>query len=391
MAVEEAKQHTVLIVAGEVSGDIHGSHLVRALRELNPSLEFCGVGGDAMQAAGVNLLAHISEMAVVGITEVCSKLGTILGTYRRLKARLQSDPPALVILIDYPDFNLLLARTVHHLKIPLIYYISPQIWAWRRGRIRTIARLVTKMIVIFPFEKALYEQAGVDVTFVGHPLLDSVKSRFSRSEALSYFGLTPGKPTIALLPGSRPSEIQMNFPALLKSVPLVVQQLETVQFIVPVAPGLDIDRILALTKPYDAWVHVIKGHVHDILNISELALVASGTATMETAIIGTPMIIVYRVSPITYLLGRLLIRTKNIGMVNIMAGKTIVPELIQSQCNPDRIAEAVLQLMQDPEKRHTMKQELASLRNSLGKPGASQRAAEVIHTFLKEDRLHARV
>ncbi|HNU71406.1 MAG TPA: lipid-A-disaccharide synthase, partial [Thermodesulfobacteriota bacterium] len=233
--------------------------------------------------------------------------------------------------------------------------------------------------------------AGVDVTFVGHPLLDSVKSCFSRREALSYFGLTPGKPTIALLPGSRPSEIQMNFPALLKSVPLVVQQLETVQFIVPVAPGLDIDRILALTKPYDAWVHVIKGHVHDILNISELALVASGTATMETAIIGTPMIIVYRVSPITYLLGRLLIRTKNIGMVNIMAGKTIVPELIQSQCNPDRIAEAVLQLMQDPEKRHTIKQELASLRNSLGKPGASQRAAEVIHTFLKEDRLHARV
>lgn len=385
------KELNILIVAGEVSGDLHGSHLVRKLRELDPTLRFYGVGGDAMKAAGVELLAHISEMAVVGITEVLSKLRHIITVYRTLKASLESRSPNLVILIDYPDFNLLFARAVHRRHIPIAYYISPQVWAWRRGRIRAIARMVTKMIVIFPFERELYEHAGVDVAFVGHPLLDSVEPRSSRDETLRKLGLDPQAPTIGLLPGSRMSEIQLHLPILLESVPLISQEIDSVQFIVPVAPGLDMSTIRAMTQICQNRVRVVANSTYEIMQSADLILVASGTATMEAAIVGVPMIIIYRVSPITYFMGRLLIKTKNIGMVNIVAGKTIVPELIQGRCNPENVAAVVLQFMHDPSTLKKMKYDLRIVRDSLGDSGASQRAAEVIHNLLQENQAHASV
>ncbi|MFH0812418.1 MAG: lipid-A-disaccharide synthase [Pseudomonadota bacterium] len=374
----------VLIIAGEASGDLHGSHLVKAMLSLNPGLRFYGVGGDQMRKVGVKLLAHISDLAVVGITEVLFKLRTIYRVYRKLKHSLVSDPPSLIILIDYPDFNLLFARAAKKKNIPIVYYISPQIWAWRSGRIRKIARLIKKMIVIFPFEKEFYEKAHIDVAFVGHPLLDSVQSHLSRDEAFCQFALLPGVLTIGLLPGSRMSEVTRNLPPLLKAVPLISRQLNSVQFIIPAAPGLDSDKIKGMVSPEGPIVRVVEDNIYDVMQISDLLLVASGTATVEAAIMGTPMVVVYRVSPFSYLLGKLLINVKNIGMVNIIAKKTIVPELIQGDLNPKQIATTVLSILRDSSAREIMKKELVEVRKKLGNPGASLHAAHIITTLIHE-------
>lgn len=374
----------VLIIAGEASGDLHGSHLVKAMLSLNPGLRFYGVGGDQMRKVGVKLLAHISDLAVVGITEVLFKLRTIYRVYRKLKHSLVSDPPSLIILIDYPDFNLLFARAAKKKNIPIVYYISPQIWAWRSGRIRQIGRLIKKMIVIFPFEKEFYEKAHIDVAFVGHPLLDSVQSHLSRDEAFRQFALLPGVLTIGLLPGSRMSEVTRNLPPLLKAVPLISRQLNSVQFIIPAAPGLDSDKIKGMVSPEGPIVRVVEDNIYDVMQISDLLLVASGTATVEAAIMGTPMVVVYRVSPFSYLLGKLLINVKNIGMVNIIAKKTIVPELIQGDLNPKQIATTVLSILRDPPAREIMKKELVEVRKKLGNPGASLHAAHIITTLIHE-------
>ena len=374
----------VLIIAGEASGDLHGSHLVKAMLSLNPGLRFYGVGGDQMRKVGVKLLAHISDLAVVGITEVLFKLRTIYRVYRKLKHSLVSDPPSLIILIDYPDFNLLFARAAKKKNIPIVYYISPQIWAWRSGRIRQIGRLIKKMIVIFPFEKEFYEKAHIDVAFVGHPLLDSVQSHLSRDEAFRQFALLPGVLTIGLLPGSRMSEVTRNLPPLLKAVPLISRQLNSVQFIILAAPGLDSDKIKGMVSPEGPIVRVVEDNIYDVMQISDLLLVASGTATVEAAIMGTPMVVVYRVSPFSYLLGKLLINVKNIGMVNIIAKKTIVPELIQGDLNPKQIATTVLSILRDPSAREIMKKELVEVRKKLGNPGASLHAAHIITTLIHE-------
>jgi len=375
-------QADVLIIAGEASGDLHGAHLVKELRALDPTIRFHGVGGDSMEAAGVRLLAHISDMAVVGLTEVLSKLVRIIAVYRQLKQSLVSIRPALVILIDYPEFNLLFARLVKKKGIPLVYFISPQIWAWRRGRVKKIARLVTKMVVIFPFEKDFYEQAGVATEFVGNPLVDAVRNHFSREEALARFRLNPDVPTVGLLPGSRMGEIRRHLPVFLKAVPLIKKEIETVQFILPVAPGLKRDEIATWCRRVDPSITIVENHVYDVMHIADFILVASGTATVEAAIMEAPMAIIYQVSPLTYRLGRLLIKTKNVGMVNIIAEKTIVPELLQQDFSAERVAETTISHLRDQTARDTMKQELRAVRRRLGAPGAAKRAAQAVYTIL---------
>jgi lipid-A-disaccharide synthase len=371
------------MVAGEASGDLHGSHLVKEMLSLDPTLQFYGVGGKKMKNEGVELIADSKEMAVVGITEVLLKLKRIYQIYRKLKNSLTSNSPSLVILIDYPDFNLRFAREAKKKNIPIVYYISPQVWAWRKGRIKKIGRLIKKMIVIFPFEKKIYEEAQIDVDFVGHPLLDAIRSQFSREEAFQQFSLSSEVTTIGLLPGSRMNEVKRHLPPMIEAIPLISKQINPVQFIIPVAPGLDLGEVQNLVGSKRENIRVVENNIYDVMRISDVVIVASGTATIEAAIMGAPMIVVYRVSPLTYLLGKMLIKVKNIGMVNIIAGKTVVPELIQKDVTPEKITSAVVQILENPSKQEEIKKELNSLKEKIGKSGASFRAAQIIISLLQ--------
>jgi lipid-A-disaccharide synthase len=373
----------ILMIAGEASGDLHGSHLVKELLSLDPSLRIYGVGGEKMKNEGVELIADSNKMAVVGITEVLLKLKSIYRIYRKLKNSLTADSPSLVILIDYPDFNLRFAREAKKKNIPIVYYISPQVWAWRKGRIKKIGRLIKKMIVIFPFEKTIYEKAKIDVDFVGHPLLDSIRSQFFREEAFQKFSLTSGVTTIGLLPGSRMNEVKRLLPPMIEAIPLISKQINPAQFIIPVAPGLDLGEVQNLVGSKRENIRVVENNIYDVMRISDVVIVASGTATIEAAIMGAPMIVVYRVSPFTYLLGKMLIKVKNIGMVNIIAGKTVVPELIQRDVTPEKITSAVVRILNNPFKREEIKKELSSVKEKIGNPGASLRAAQIIISLLQ--------
>lgn len=372
------------MIAGEASGDLHGAHLVKELRALDPTLHVYGVGGEKMKREGVHLVADSKEMAVVGITEVLLKLKTICRIFRKLKNSLTLNAPSLVVLIDYPDFNLRFAREAKKKNIPVVYYISPQVWAWRKGRIKTIGRLIKKMIVIFPFEKIFYDEAKIDVDFVGNPLLDSVRPSFSREEAFQKFSLTPGVTTIGLLPGSRMTEIKRLLPSMIDAVPLISKHISPVQFIIPVAPGLNRGEIQNVAGNNRENIRVVENNIYDVMRISDIVIVASGTATVEAAIMGAPMVVVYRVSPLTYLIGKMLIKVKNIAMVNIIAGKTIVPELIQHDVTPEKITGAAVRMLKDPSRMEEIKKELSSVKEKIGTPGASSRAAQIIISLLSK-------
>lgn len=367
----------IMIVAGEQSGDLHGSNLVKAMRRIDPSLRFYGIGGRKMQEAGVELMADAADMAVVGLTEVAGKLGMILGVMRRMKQALKDRKPPLLILIDYPDFNLILGKTAKKNGVRIFYYISPQIWAWRKGRIEKIRKIVDKMAVILPFEEPFYRQAGMDVTFVGHPLLDAVKKKYPRSEAFRKFDLREGITTIGLLPGSRQGEVARLLPVMLKAAGILMQRRPSVQFILPLADALDRDFVEKMIRQESVPVRVIPNEIYDVVGVCDIAVVASGTATLETALLGTAMVIIYKVSPLSYRIGAKIIRVTHIGLANLIAGKTIVPELIQHDANPDRIAEEVMDILGNETRMHWIKEELNRIREKLGGAGASERAARL--------------
>ena len=366
-----------MIVAGEASGDLHGGNLVRAMHEIDPDLFFYGVGGKKMQAAGVELLADAADMAVVGLTEVVFKLGMILRVMRRMKGSLAKRPPDLVILIDYPDFNLPLARAARRRGIQVLYYISPQVWAWRKDRIDIIRNAVDRMAVILPFEEEFYRKAGVDVTFVGHPLLDEVRKKYARLEALKRFGLRDEAVTVAILPGSRKSEVARLLPEMLRACRILMEQVSPLQFVLPLAGTLAPDFVRDILRQFPVRVSVIPDEIYDVIAISDAAMVASGTATLETALMETPMVVVYKVSGLSYAVGRRFIRVDHISLVNLIAGRTVVPELIQDDANPERIAAEVKALITRHGKAWEMKLALAGIRGKLGTPGASRRTAEI--------------
>jgi lipid-A-disaccharide synthase len=374
----------IMLVAGEVSGDLHGAHLVEAIHRIDPEVQFFGVGGEGLERKGMKLLYHAHSLSVVGITEALLKLRPILKAFRGLKESLDHEKPDLLILIDFPDFNLRLAKIAHRRGIPILYYISPQVWAWRPKRIKLIARLVKKMVVLFPFEVPLYEAAGVDVEWVGHPLLDIVKPTLPQEVAFQQFGLDPKRRTIGLLPGSRKHEVEKLLPPLLASAHLLQKEIPRLQFIIPLAPGISRATLSPWTGNISIPLKVVEGWTYDVMNLSELLITASGTATLEGAILGKPMVIVYKVSLPSYWIGKRLVRVDHIGLVNLVAGREIVPELIQKDVNPQRIAEEALRILKDPILRQRITESMAAVRQNLGEPGAAQRAARIVCSMLHE-------
>lgn len=381
------KSKKILLVAGEVSGDLHGSHLVEALQRVEPGLQFFGVGGEGLERRGMKLLYPAHSLSVVGITEVFVKLRTILKALRGLKASLEKEKPDLIILIDFPEFNLRLAKIARRRGIPVVYYISPQIWAWRPRRIKLIARVVKKMIVLFPFEVPLYEAAGVDVEWVGHPLLDIVKPTLPKEKALQEFGLDPRRRTVGLLPGSRIHEIERLLPPLLASAHLLQKDIPDLQFVIPLAPGISKTLLSSQIQNISFPVKVVEGFTYDVMNLCELLIAASGTATLEGAILGKPMIIIYKVSLPSYWVGRALIRVNHIGLVNLVAEKEIAPELIQKDVNPERIADEASRILRDPILSRKMSESMDEVRQKLGEPGAAQRAAQIVVSLLREQQV----
>ena len=375
-----------MIVAGEASGDMHGADLVKAMSRIDPALHFYGIGGKRLKEAGVELMADSADMAVVGLTEVFFKLKFILKVMGQLKKSLKETKPDLVILIDYPDFNLALAKRAKKHGRRVFYYISPQVWAWRKGRIGKIRKFVDRMAVILPFEYHLYAEAGVNVTFVGHPLLDAVKTKYSPEEAQRKFGLRGGETTVGILPGSRPSEVVKLLPEMLKAAEIIQEKLPSVQFILPVADTLEMEFVSRITRQCPVELKLVCHDTYDAVSSADIVMVASGTATLETALLGIPMVIVYKVSAFTYLIGKTFVKVDNIGLVNIIAGKTIVPELIQEEANPERIAAGIMYILADEARISDIKEELSKIRGKLGNPGAAERAARLAYEMIEGNR-----
>lgn len=366
----------VLLVAGEASGDLHGSHLVRALRERDSALEIFAVGGEALKREGARIIFDVARIAGMGLTELAGNLTSLWRAYSQVKKFLREQRPNLLILIDFPDFNLRVARVAKRLGVPVLYYISPQVWAWRKRRIAEIARLADRVAVVFPFEAPLYEQAGVKVEFVGHPLLDVARASRPREETLARLGLDPSRQTIALLPGSRRREVAYHLPVMLEAAEILSREM-ALQFILVRASTVGRDSLERSLSGASVGVSLSDGDAYNVLHACDLAWTASGTATLETALMLRPMVIVYRLARMTYALARRLVRVDFIGMANIIAGEKVVPELIQNEVTAERIAAESRAILGDREMRERMISKLSEVRAKLGAPGAAGRTADI--------------
>jgi lipid-A-disaccharide synthase len=375
----EASPPEILVSAGEASSEMYAAQLAAALSKRTGARLF-GLGGQRMREAGVELAADCSEVAVVGITEFLSRVPAGFKILRRLEREAVKRKPALAIVVDSPELNLRLARRLRRHGIRIVYFVSPQIWAWRRRRVNVIRRRVERMLVIFPFEEKFYRDAGVPVDFVGHPLVDSVRATMTRAGFAARHGLDPQRPIMALLPGSRPKEVGYNLPVILEACRRLARDLAP-QFVIAVAPGLP-------AAQFDGFafeglnVKRIEDATYDALAAADCAIVSSGTATVEAALLGVPMVVVYRVSRITALIARRLVHTPFFAMVNLIAGRRVVPELIQDDFTAEALERETRRLLASPEEREAMKQELAGVRCKLGSGGAIERAAEIVSGML---------
>ena len=369
----------VMIIAGEASGDNHGARLVKAMLELDKELFFFGIGGHAMKQAGVDIRVDYATMAVVGLSEAFIKLGSLLKAFRIAKKDLRNRRPDLLIVIDFPDFNLHVATAAKKLGVPVLYYISPQIWAWRIGRLNKIRKVVDHMIVIFPFEEEFYRRAHVPVTFVGHPLLDHTPPPPASNHTK---GADTGGLTIGCLPGSRNEEVRRLLPVMVKASEIISRQVSDPQFVIPLAPSVDKRMVESILAETSCTFHVLSNRLHEVLNQSILLITASGTVTLEAALAGTPMIIIYKVSGLSYRIGKHLICVKHIGLPNLIAGKAIVPELIQHEASAENIARHAVALLRNATARKEMHRQLIRTAQTLGSPGASKRAAKIALSML---------
>ena len=371
----------VLMIAGEISGDIYGAELARHLYKLAP-LSLTGIGGKRMREAGVDILYDSSEISVVGLSEILPRLRAIIRAYRIVTGLIRSRSVDSLILIDYPGFNIRVAGVAKRCGIPVIYYISPQIWAWKKGRLRLLAQRVKKMIVILPFEEAIYKEAGVDCSFIGHPLVDEVLNTRPLGETIHRYGIDKDQPVIGLFPGSRIGEINALLPDILEAARILKDDNPQIRFIMAVADSLDFQQIHETISRSSLDVKMIKGEANDVLNLCDIIIAASGTITLQAALLEKPMVILYKLSPITHAIARLLVQINHIGLVNILAGRRIVPELLQREVTPDRIAAEAKKMLYDKDYYARIKKDLHDVKITLGPPGASERVARVIAGML---------
>jgi len=365
----------ILISAGEASGDMYAARLAAALRA-RLDVHLYGMGGPRMREAGVELLADCAEVSLVGIVEIAKKLPALNSVWKRLVGESRRRKPPFAILTDFPGFHLRLARALKRQGVRNIYFVCPQFWAWRPWRANLVRRRFVRGLCIFPFEQDWYRSRGVLTDFIGHPLVGNVAAKRSRQEFAAAFGLDASKPIVVLLPGSRAGEIAHHMPPLVQSCHLIAQG-RSVQFVLALAPGMP-KTLLAPFLTEDTLIHVVEDATYDALGAADVAVVSSGTATVEAALMDTPMIVVYRLAPVTAAIARWLVRTPMFAMVNLIAGKRVVTELVQNDFTPRRVANEVIRLLDSQQARDEMRQGLADIREKLGPPGAIERAADII-------------
>lgn len=375
-------QKHIFIICGEPSGDLHAANLAKEILKIDPQVKISGVGGQLLREAGARLYCDISELAVIGLFDVLKKLPRFFSLKKMILEKIRLERPAAIILVDFSGFNLRLAKAINK-QIKVIYYVSPQLWASRPGRIGSIKNSVDKMIVFFRFEEKLYREHSVDVSFVGHPLLDIVAPTMDKDRFLRNYGLVLGKTTIALLPGSRKQEIRNILPVMLKSARIIKDSLGNTQFLIAKPVHLENDIFLDCIRDAGIEAKIIEDKTYDCLSVSDFALVASGTATLETAIIGIPFFIIYKMNLLNYLLYRPQVRIPFIGIVNIIAQKKIVPEYIQFNADPREIAQAAIRLLSDREAAEEIRRQLSLVKGSLGEKGAGNRAAKIVLDYLR--------
>lgn len=370
----------ILMLAGEASGDMYGAALARALKEKKPDLLLSGMGSQAMRAAGVDLLIDASTVSVVGATEVITHLPAIFRAIKRLKHFLKTEKPQLLILIDFPDFNFHIGKFAKKLGIPVAYYISPQVWAWRKNRIHDLKKFVDLMLVILPFEAPFYRKHQIPVCYEGHPLVDWVHSPLSKPDFCEKYHLSEDKPIIGILPGSRHSELKRLLPILVQTAEKCQETYPDAQFVLPLAPTLLADDLKPYLTQSKVRIQIIDSHRYAVIHACDLTLSASGTVTLETALLNTPQIILYRLGRLSYWIGKALIRVPFFGLCNLIAGKAIVPELLQDDANPERLHACVQSILNDPKKQAQIREDYQALRTQLGEQQVTDRLASTLIT-----------
>lgn len=381
----------IMLSAGEASGDLHGANLAEALKAVDSQVELIGMGGEQMRKAGVRIVYDIKNLGVIGIGEIIKKIPFFYKLRTFLVNTMKEEKPDALVCIDYPGFNMKLIEKAKEAGIPVIYYILPTIWAWHKSRGNVIAEYTDLAVSLFPFEAEMYKKMGTNVVYGGHPLLDTVKPSMSKDEAYSFFGLQQGKKTVLFMPGSRVQEVQSLYGKMLAAGKLLQDKIEGLQFMVPKASTIDRHMLEEAAREANLEVHIGEERVYDMMNIADAAICASGTATLETALMGVPTLLVYRVNALTYWLSKILVHLDSIGLPNIISGHRIMPELWQDEVTPENIEAAVLPWLVDAAAAEEARHLMAGVRCQMGEAGAVRRTAEIISEFVKEKQLHEAV
>ena len=376
--------YKVMISVGEASGDLHGASVATALKNIQPGIKLLGMGGQAMRSAGVEIVHDIADLGVIGFVEVIKNLPRLFKLRDSLVDLMAAERPDVLVVIDYPDFNMRLAEKAKQLGIPVVSYISPSAWAWRKGRAKNVAKLVDRLAAIFPFEADVYREAGANVTFVGHPLLDIVKPSLTKSEAYAFFKAKADQPIVLLLPGSRNQEINTLLPVMLAAGEKIVEKVPDCQFFLPVASTISREMLQNILSQYKLKVNLTNEYTYDLMAIADSAIAASGTVTLEAALLELPCVVVYKLAALTYLLGKFLVKIPHFSLPNIIAGRQIIPELLQDQANAANIAQEVLPMLKNDTEKKRLQQDLAEVRHKLGDVGAVDRVAQVILEVAQE-------
>lgn len=376
---------SLMVVAGERSGDLHASRIIASLKELSPSLEVFGIGGERMRCSGAEILTDITGLAVVGLAEVVKNYFAFRRLFHRLIEVARRRKPDAALLVDYPGFNLRLAPVLKSMGVKVAYFVSPQVWAWGRNRVRKMRQCVDRMIVVFEFEVPIYRDAGIDVVYVGHPLADVLVPTVSREQFRRKAGIPQESKVVALLPGSRLHEVSRHVPVMGKAAERIAERVAGARFVLPAASEELAGECRRLIEKHGVSVPVTirRDGSYDAVAASDAAIVSSGTATLETGCLGVPLVVIYKVSPLTYLIARRLVTISNIGLINIVAGKTIAPEFVQREARPERIAGEIVKLLTDERLHETIRRQLVEVRAKLGSPGAPQRAAKAILDLMR--------